>query len=60
MLNLTKDAQVKCVHLDKSASLQLADAAEIKNNTVVPRRMKGFFHFLTYVRTYFIGGFVDC
>ena len=42
MLNLTKDAQVKCVHLDKSASLQLADAAEIKNNTVVPRRMKVF------------------
>ena len=58
MLNLTKDAQVKCVHLDKSASLQLADAAEIKNNTVVPRRMKVFS--FSWVRTYFIGGFVDC
>ena len=56
MLNLTKDAQVKCVHLDKSASLELADAAEIKNNTVVPRRMKVFiFHFLGYVRTLLVG-----
>ena len=42
--------KVKCVHLDESASLEMANGAEIKNNTVVPRRMKVFFIFLgTYV-----------